>query len=61
MNEQISAILRQRGKNLTLLIACGTLVSLVHPAVAVGVMGGVCTAVGASFVAENWAGKGVAE
>lgn len=57
MNDQIASIIKQRGKNLTLLVICGTLVSMFHPEVAAAVMAGVCTAVGASFVAENWAGK----
>lgn len=54
MKDSIAAVLKQRGKNLTLLIVGGVLVSLIHPETAMAVMSVVSTAVGASFVAENW-------
>lgn len=57
MNEGLTNVFKQQEKNITLLIVCGTLVAVVHPSVAAAVMSGVCTAVGASFVARNWAGK----
>ena len=58
MNEHIGAFLRQRGKNITLLIVCGTLVALYHEEAAVAGFTAVALAVGAPAVAEKWSTSG---
>lgn len=54
MNEALLSLARQRGKNITLLVLCGTLVAIVHPDSAVPVMSAVALAVGAPAVADLW-------
>jgi hypothetical protein len=54
MNEHLASILRQRGKNLTLLIVCGTAIAWVHADAAIAIFSAVCVAVGAPAVADNW-------
>jgi hypothetical protein len=61
MNEHLASVLRQRGKNLTLLIVIGGIVAVVHKEAAVAVMTAVCLAVGAPAVADNWAAKAAAK
>lgn len=58
MNDALLSLARQRGKNITLLVVCGTLVALVHADAAVAVMSAVAVAVGAPAVAETWVGAG---
>lgn len=57
MDARLNAVLKQRGKNITLLIVGGTIVSIVHPEAAAAIMSAVCLAVGAPAVADNWAAK----
>jgi hypothetical protein len=54
MNEALAKFMTQKGKNITLLIICGTAVALFHKEAAVAVMSAVALAVGAPAVAEKW-------
>lgn len=58
----LTSIMRQRGKVVTLLVICGTIVSLVHKEAAGTIFQGLALAVGALASMEAWsASKGGAE
>lgn len=58
MND-LAGIMRQRGKVVTLLVVCGTVVSLVHPESATTIFPSISLAVGALAGMEAWsASKG---
>lgn len=54
MDQALAEFIKQKGKNLTLLIIAGTIISVVHDGAAVAVFSAVCLAVGAPAVAEKW-------
>jgi hypothetical protein len=58
MNDAMATFIKQKGKNITLLIVCGTLVALYHEEAAIAVMTAVSLAVGAPAVAEKWSTSG---
>lgn len=54
----LASIMRQRGKVVTLLVLCGTVVSLVHPESATTIFPSVSLAVGALAGMEAYASRG---
>lgn len=54
MSESFARFLEQRGKNLTLLILCGTLIAFFNEEVAGTIFTALCLAVSAPAVAEKW-------
>jgi hypothetical protein len=62
VNADLASIMRQRGKVVTLLVICGTVVSLVHKDAAGSIFQGLALAVGALASMEAWsAAKGGGE
>lgn len=61
MNAQIATLLKQQGKNITLLIVCGSIVSVVVPTAADTIMSAVCLAVGAPVAVQKWAERKTAK
>ena len=58
MTDNLASVMRQRGKVVTLLVLCGTVVSLVHPESATTIFPSVSLAVGALAGMEAWAARG---
>lgn len=54
MNDALASFVRQKGKNMTLLIVCGFVIALTHREAAASVFAALCLAVGAPAVAEKW-------
>jgi hypothetical protein len=61
VNDAIASIARLRGKVITLLVICGTIVSLVHKETATTIFPAISLAAGALAGMEAWAAKGGAE
>jgi hypothetical protein len=57
MND-LASIMKQRGKVVTLLVLCGTVVSLVHPESATTIFPSISLAVGALAGMEAYAARG---
>lgn len=61
MNDQISAIAKQRGKVVALFVVCGTVVAGMHESAAASIFAALGVAVAALAGAEAWAAKGGTE
>lgn len=57
MTDNLASVMRQRGKVVTLLVLCGTVVSLVHKEAAGTIFQGLALAVGALASMEAWAAR----
>jgi hypothetical protein len=58
MTDNLTAVMRQRGKVVALFVVCGTAVALVHPESAAPIFAALAVPVGALAGVEAWAARG---
>jgi hypothetical protein len=58
MTDNLTSIMRQRGKVVALFVVCGTAVALVHPESAASIFAALAVPVGALAGVEAWAARG---
>ena len=61
MNDQLTSIMKQRGKVVALFVVCGTVIAGMHESAAASIFAALGVAVAALAGAEAWAAKGVEE